>query len=99
MKGLHEDTTGTLWALSANDERVWIRGGQVLRPPPEVMPEPFFRDEAGHVWLRTEDESVRVGGDTVIGFEAKWLPQRHPLKIAFDLEGRSWAATGDSVYR
>ena len=100
-EALYEDTTGTLWALSANDELAWIKEGRVLRPPPEAMPDPpnpFFRDEAGRLWLRTEDEPVRVRGDTAYTFMAQWLPEWKAFRLAFDLQGQPWAAAGDSVY-
>ena len=98
---LHEDATGTLWALSRNDELAWIEGDRVRRPPPEVYPDladPFFQDAAGRLWLHTEDEAVRVRGDTVRAFPKAWLPERRVLRLAFDVDGRLWGAEGDSVY-
>ena len=100
-RALYEDTTGTLWALSQNDELAWIKGGQVLHPPSEAMsrpPNPFSRDEAGRLWLRAEGERFRVRGDTAYTFTTKWLPKRKVLRLAFDLQGQPWAAAGDSVY-
>ena len=98
---LYEDTTGTLWALSGNREFARIKGGQVLYPPPETIPRPpnpFSRDEAGRLWLHAADERIRVRGDTAYAFSTVWLPERKALRLAFDLQGRPWAAAGDSVY-